>query len=110
MRTWMVGLLAATCGGPLFAPQGTPQQGAELPTLFYFFTPKTAASLEGAKRAVFFMTEHQGRMKLRLVMLLDDFSIVRTLEESSPLYKTLKELQGSVYHPSRLPSGGWRAS
>ena|SRR5579862_2179264 len=93
MRTWILGMLAATCGAPLLEPEVAPRREAERPTLFYFFTPKSVASLEGAKRAVSFMKARQGRVKLRLVMLLDDFSIVRTLEESSPLYKTLKELQ-----------------
>ncbi|HLY76246.1 MAG TPA: hypothetical protein VKU80_19250 [Planctomycetota bacterium] len=93
MRTWILGVLAATWGGSLLAAQGAPRQGAELPTLFYFFTPKSAGSLEGAKRAVTFMKVHQGQVKLRLVMLLDDFSVIRKLEEASPLYKTLKELQ-----------------
>jgi hypothetical protein len=93
MKTWIVGILAAACGGPLIAQQVHPRQAAELPTLYYFFSPATAGSLDGAKRAVTFMKEQKGRVKLRLVMLLDDFSIIRKLEESSPLYKTLKELQ-----------------
>lgn len=96
MRPWILGLLAATFGGfggPLFTSQAASKPGAELPTLFYFLSPKTPSSLEGAKRAVAFMKGHQGRAQLRLVMLLEDFSIIRTLEESSPLTKTLKELQ-----------------
>ena len=93
MRTWILGVLAATCGGPFLAPQVPPKRVADLPVLFYFFTPSANGSLEGAKRTVEFMKLHPGRLKLRLVMLLDDFSVIRKLEEASPLYKTLKELQ-----------------
>lgn len=93
MRSLILGLLATTWGGPLFAPQAPPKRGADQPTLYYFFSPSTAASLEGAKRAVAFQKGQKGRVKLRLVMLLEDFSVIRKLEEASPLYKTLKELQ-----------------
>jgi len=93
MRTWILGVLAATCGGPLLTPQVPPKREAELPVLFYFFTPNAKGSLEGAKRVVSFLKLHPGRVKLRLVMLLDDFSVIQKLEEASPLYKTLKELQ-----------------
>ena len=93
MRTWVVGMLAAALGGPLLAHQVAPKPGQDLPILYYFFSPSAAGSHEGAKRAVSFMREHKGRVRLRLVMLLDDFGVIRKLEESSPLYKTLKELQ-----------------
>jgi hypothetical protein len=93
MRLWILAALASGLGGPLFAPQGHLKQVAELPKLYYFFSPATAGSLEGAKRAVSFLKEHKGQVKLRLVMLLEDFSVIRHVEEASPLYKTLKELQ-----------------
>ncbi len=92
MRIWILGLLATGMGSPLLAPQAPPQQGGPA-TLYYFIAPAAAGSLEGAKRALAFLKRHPGQVKLRLVMLLDDFSVLRKVEESSPLYKTLKELQ-----------------
>lgn len=92
MRIWILGLLATGMGGPLFAPQAPDQKGGAA-TLYYFISPAVSGSLEGAKRAVAFLKAHPGQVTLRLVMLLDDFSIIRKVEESSPLYKTLKELQ-----------------
>ena len=93
MRTLIVGLLAAVCGAPLPALQAVQKRSADQGTLYYFFSPSTSASFEGAKRAVAFQKAQKERVKLRLVMLLDDFSVIRKLEEASPLYKTLKELQ-----------------
>jgi hypothetical protein len=92
MRIWILGLLATGMSGPLCAPQ-TPKQGDGAATLYFFISPTSAGSLEGAKRAVAFLKGHPGQVKLRLVMLLDDFSIIRKVEETSPLYKALKELQ-----------------
>ena len=75
MRTLIVGLLAATCGVPFPALQAVQKRGADQATLYYFFSPSTTASLEGAKRVVAFQKAKRERVKLRLVMLLDDFSV-----------------------------------
>lgn len=93
MRTWMIGILAASFGGPFFAPQDPSRRGEPPRTLYFFFSPAAAGSLEGAKRAVQFIKAGKGQVKLRPVMLLDDFSVIRKVEEASPLYKALKELQ-----------------
>lgn len=93
MRLWMMGLLASSLGAPSFAPEGGPSRDSGAGTLYFFFSPTSTGSLEGAKRAVAFIKGQKGQIKLRLVLLLDDFSVIRKVEESSLLAKTLRELQ-----------------
>ena len=93
MRTWFVGLVAASFGGPLLAPQAPPKREEPPRTLYYFFSPTAAGSVDGAKRAVGFIKAQKLQTRLRPVLLLEDFSVIRKVEESSPLTKTLKELQ-----------------
>jgi hypothetical protein len=93
MRTTMIGLLAAALGGPFEASQAPAKGGEDRRTLYFFFSPAAAGSVEGAKRATAFIKAQKNRVKLRPVMLLDDFSVIRKVEEASPLYKALKELQ-----------------
>lgn len=93
MRTWMISLVAAAAGGPLYYPQAAPRGSEGGPRLYYFFSPRTASSVDGAVRAVRFIREHKGEIRFRPVMLLEEFSVIRKLEESSPLARTIKELQ-----------------
>jgi hypothetical protein len=93
MRLGVLGLLAAGVGGPFITPQAIPKGRESLPTLYYFFSPSAPGSLDGARRAVAFRKGEKGQIKLRLVLLLDDFSVIRKVEEGSSFYKTLKELQ-----------------
>jgi hypothetical protein len=93
MRTWMIGLLAASFGGPFLAAQDPSKRGEDPRTLYFFFSPAALGSVEGAQRAAQFIKAQKGQVRLRPVMLLDDFSVIRKVEEASPLYKALKELQ-----------------
>ena len=93
MRTWILGLMVACFGSPLASPQAVRKNDERPPTLYYFFSPAAAGSVDGAKRVVEFVKARQGRVRFRPVMLLEDFSVIRKVEESSPLYKALKELQ-----------------
>jgi len=92
MRAWMVLVLGASFGAPM-TPQVAPGQEAPLATLYFFFSPSDAASVEAAKRATGFQRSRKGEVRIRPIMLLEDFSVLRKLEESSPLTKTLKELE-----------------
>jgi hypothetical protein len=93
----MMGLLAASFGGPFFAPQAPLERGEPPRILYFFFSPAAAGSVEGAKRAVAFIKAEikaeKSRVRLRPVLLLDDFSVIRNALESCPLTKALKELQ-----------------
>ena len=95
MRGWMMGVAIAALGvpGPLAAPQRWQGREDDSPTLYFFFAPAAPGSVEGAKRAVLFIKEAKGRVRLRPVLLVQDFKGIGKLEESSPFYKTLKELQ-----------------
>lgn len=79
-----IGVMAATPAAP---------GDAEAGVLYCFLTPESEAAAAGAKRAKEFATKHPGDVRLRPVLLAKDFTLLRTLTESSPLYRTIKELE-----------------
>lgn len=70
---------AGSCGAPA--------------TLFFFFTPEAPGGPRAALLARRFLARHEKDVRIRPVLLAQDFRALRTLTEESPLYRTLKELE-----------------
>ena len=71
-----------------------PASGGSNATLYFFFTPSALEAPAAARRAVSFVREHKGRVRLRLVLLLKDFNYLAKLRKKDRLYQAVKELQG----------------
>ena len=69
--------------------------------LYFFFTPDAAGAVEAARHAVEFVRSSHGRIKLRPVLLISKFRGLGKLEERSPFYQSLKELQ--AFEPLCIP-------
>ena len=95
MRALITGIAIAVMGGPEFLPrpQEAPNRGDDPIILYLFFSPSAAGGAEAARRAAEFVKGSKGRVRLRPVLLVQDFKSVGKVEEASPLYKTIKELQ-----------------
>ena len=61
--------------------------------LYFFFTPDAAGAIDAARHAVEFVRSSRGRVRLRPVLLVSQFRGLGMLQESSPFYRSLKELQ-----------------
>lgn len=89
-RVLMLGLGSL---GLLGSPQGGRAATQPSRLLYFFTTPEAEGGPEGAKRVIAFLTRHAGQVKLRPVLLVHDWSVLKSLSEKSGLYRTLKELE-----------------
>lgn len=62
-------------------------------TLYFFVTPEAEGGPEGAASAMRFVTTHAPQVKLRPVLLAQDFKVLGTITEECPLYRTIKALE-----------------
>lgn len=95
MRVMAAGIVSLALGFPglLPLPQGAPKPKAEGRTLYFFFTPESRGAAEGARKAVEFVKARPNQVRLKPVLLLSKFEGVGKLDDKSPLYLSLKELQ-----------------
>src|SRR5260221_6536319 len=95
MRALITGIAIAAMGGPelLPGPQEASHRGDDPSILYFFLSPSATGGAEAARRAAEFVKGTNGRVRLRPVLLVQDFKSVGKVEEASPLYKTIKELQ-----------------
>jgi hypothetical protein len=95
MRVWITGLLSLVLGLPGigFVPQTAAPPGEKVRVLYFFFSPESRAGAEAAKKATDFVKAKPGEVRLRPVILVERFQGIGKLDEKSPLYRTLKELQ-----------------
>jgi hypothetical protein len=89
MKALAIGLLGLL--GPLAEPPSRPSPGSER-TLYYFFSPDTPGQAEIARRAVDYVLERGGALRLRTVLLVSDFGALGRVQEESGFTKGLKEL------------------
>lgn len=95
MRVLAAGIVSLALGFPglLTLPQSGPKPKTDGRTLYFFFTPESGGAAEGAKRAVEFVKARRDQVRLRPVLLVSKFEGVGKLDDKSPLYLALKELQ-----------------
>ena len=79
----------AIAGTGIMGSSATP----DTDVLYFFTTPESEAGPAAVRRAKAFVAKHAGHVKLRPVLLAKDFSLLRTVTETSPLYRTIKELE-----------------
>jgi hypothetical protein len=104
MRISILALVLPVLGGSIPAAQ-TARGIREGPVLYFFFSPDAPGGSPAARKALEFTKAHGNR--LRPVVLIDRFRGLGKLEESSPFYRTLKELQsqGALNLPLYDPEG-----
>ena len=68
-------------------------EGGERAVLFIFITPESDAGPRASRAAKAFIGRHDKEIRLRAVLLAQDFRTLRTLTDRSPLYQTIKELE-----------------
>lgn len=95
MRVWIAGVLSVALGVPGVAsmPQAENPRGQDRRILYFFFSPEARGAAEAAKKATDFARARPGEVRLRPVLLVEKFQGIGKLDEKSPLYRTLKELQ-----------------
>lgn len=93
-RPLTLGKLALAIGAIGLMGSSAPTPGdSETNVLYFFTTPESEAGPTGARRAKDFVAKHPGRVRLRPVLLAKDFGLLRSVTESSPLYRCIKELE-----------------
>lgn len=94
MKSSMVALLGllGSAGG------GLPARGevAEGRALYFFFSEKTPSAPETAKAIAAFMASGKGQVELRPALLVEDWNSFLKVDDSSPLYRTIRELGKQV--------------
>lgn len=70
---------------------GAPEEG----TLYFFFSPENPFSPAAAKTASAIATTQKGRIKVRPVLLVEDWAAWKRPTEDAPLYLTVKALGGA---------------
>jgi hypothetical protein len=95
MRFFLTGVLLALIGWPRVhsVPNAQPAGAAPESALYFFFTPDGPGGASAARHASQFVKESKGRVRLRPVVLVSEFKGIGKLQESSPFYQTLRELQ-----------------
>jgi len=106
MRSWKMAAFLPILGGAFAPPLPAPDRG-ELPVLYFFFSPETPGGAQAARRAGDWLKTGGMRLRFRPVVLIDRFKGLGKLEESSPFYRTIKELQslGPLDLPVYEPEG-----
>jgi len=90
-------ILAGMLGmGGVLSPQGegagTGGRRPGVGMLYLFITPEAGGAPEAARRAVEFVKKHPREVRLRPVLLVDDFNSVVRADPEGPLYKSIREL------------------
>jgi hypothetical protein len=68
--------------------------GDGVPNVLYFFTtPEAEGGPEGATCAKEFVRRHSRSIRLRPVLLARDFTLLRSVSEKSPVFRTIKALE-----------------
>jgi hypothetical protein len=91
-------LLAAAVllGGALgFPSPARPGGGPEDGTLYLFFSPDNPFSPAAAKTLSAVARGEKGKIKVRPVLLVEDWAAWKKPTEDAPLYRTIRELGGS---------------
>ncbi|HLY10444.1 MAG TPA: hypothetical protein VKW04_14170 [Planctomycetota bacterium] len=79
------------------APVPLPERPSREDAILYLFTtPEADGGPEGARRARDFVRKRPGQVRLRAVLLIQDFQGLKPLSDTSPLVRTLKELQAGL--------------
>lgn len=89
-RLVAVGWAGMSVFGSTAPPAG---ESGERAVLFFFNTPESDAGPRAARVAKAFIGRHDKEVRLRPVLLAQDFRTLRTLTDRSPLYQTIKELE-----------------
>ncbi len=76
---------------PPLSPKTAPPAAPEA-ILYFFTTPAAPGSPAAAARAAQFVKKHAGRVLLRPVLLLEDFSVIRRVTDEGLLTQTLSAL------------------
>lgn len=94
MKTPMIALLAllGSAGGGLPA-SGEATEGK---ALYFFFSEKTPSAPEAAKAIAAFMASGKGHVELRPALLVEDWNSFLKVDNTSPLYRTIRELGKQV--------------
>jgi len=64
-------------------------------TLYFFFSPENAFSPAAAKNLSAIAQRQKGKIKVRPVLVVEDWSAWKKPTEDAPLYRTVRELAGS---------------
>lgn len=90
-------LFLAGVEAPESSPQmpGDPAQG----TLYFFFSPDNPFSPAAAKTASAIAVAQKGRLKVRPVLLVEDWAAWKKPTQDAPLYRTIRELGGQKGPP-----------
>ena len=84
-------LLGAALSGLL----GTPQDKKPA-TLYFFLSPGAGSAPEAAERAVRFIRKHKGDVRLRPVLLIEEFRALRCASQDTPFFKALRKTRGDL--------------
>lgn len=90
MKTALLAVLGLTGfaeGGP--SSEGDPEAGK---TVYFFFSEKTRAAPEAARALVKASTLWKSDVALRPVLLVEEWKTFLKVDESAPLYRTVREL------------------
>jgi hypothetical protein len=77
----------------LVAAGPAPSAGDGPAVLYFFVTPECEKGSEAARAAKEFARKHGRDATIRPVLLAQDFRLLRTLTDRSPLTRTLRELE-----------------
>jgi hypothetical protein len=84
-------MLAGAAGVPPEGPQtGLVGDG----TLLFFFSPDTSSAPAAATTLSKLAKAKEGKIRVRPVLLVEDWKTFRSATEESPLYRTVRELGG----------------
>lgn len=84
-------LFAGAAGVPPDGPQtGSAGDG----TLYFFFSPDTPSAPAAASTLSKWAKAQEGKIHVRPVLLIEDWTTFRKATEESPLYRTVRELGG----------------
>lgn len=95
-RTWIAGAALAAGSVALLAfspPPGAAKSAEAAPILYLFLSPDAEGAAAAARSAAQFMRKKRGEVRLRPVLLVDDFAALGRVGEEAPLYQATKELR-----------------
>lgn len=93
LRIITLGMLATPLVSMAAVPPTCAQGGGrEAKTLYLFLSSDTKAGPDAARRAVEFVKESKGAIRLRPVVLLHDFTVLKQADERSPFFRAVKEM------------------
>ena len=74
------------------APASGQGRSEETKTLYLFLSSDSRGAPDAARRAVGLVKESKGAIRLRPVILLHDFTVLKQADERSPFFRAVKEM------------------